>query len=32
VYVRSLPSKTGRIRVEARHSSLGSGSVEITVA
>ena len=32
VYVRSLPGKTGRIRVEARHSSLGSGSVEITVA
>lgn len=32
VYVRSLPGKTGRIRVEARHSAVGSGSVEITVA
>ncbi len=32
VYVRSLPGKTGSIRVEAHHSRLGSGSVEIAVA
>lgn len=32
VYVRSLPGQSGRIRIEARHSSLGSGTIEITVA
>ncbi len=31
VYVRSIAGKTGRIRVEARHSTLGSGSAEIIV-
>lgn len=31
VYVRSIAGKTGRVRVEAQHSILGSQSVEITV-
>lgn len=32
VYVRSVAGKTGRIRVHARHSTLGRNSVEITVS
>lgn len=32
VYVRSFAGKSGRIRIEARHSTLGSGSADITVA
>jgi beta-galactosidase len=31
-FVRSIPGKTGRVTVTARHATLGSASVRITVA
>jgi len=31
VYVRTMPGRAGRIRIEARHAALGASSVEIRV-
>ncbi len=31
-FVRSVPGKTGQVTVTARHTTLGSASVQVTVA
>jgi beta-galactosidase len=31
-FVRSVPGKTGQVTVIARHATLGSASVQVTVA
>ncbi len=31
-FVRSVPGKTGQVTVTARHATLGSASVQVTVA
>jgi hypothetical protein len=30
-FIRSLPGKTGRVTLTARHAALGEASVELTV-